>query len=48
MGQLVERSGGRLKAIDEKDAYFRLQEGEDEPGGMYELLKWLLRGPREG
>jgi transcription-repair coupling factor (superfamily II helicase) len=47
MGQLVERSGGRLKAIDEKDAYFRLQEGEDEPGAMYELLKWLLRGPRE-
>ncbi|MBO0698230.1 MAG: transcription-repair coupling factor [Zavarzinella sp.] len=47
MGQLIERSGGRLKAIDEKDAYFRLQEGEEEPGRMYEVLKWLLRGPKE-
>jgi transcription-repair coupling factor (superfamily II helicase) len=48
MGQLVERSGGRLKAIDEKDAYFRLQEGEEEPGRMYDMLKRLLRGPKEG
>jgi len=47
MGQLVERSGGRLKAIDEKDAYFRLQEGEEEPGRMYDLFKRLLRGPRD-
>jgi transcription-repair coupling factor (superfamily II helicase) len=46
MGQLVERSGGRLKAIDEKDAYFRLQEEEDEPGRMYDLLRRLLRGPK--
>jgi len=24
-----------------------LLEGEDEPGRMYDLLKWLLRGPKE-
>lgn len=41
---LADRSAGRLKVIDEKDAYFRLQEGEDDPGKMYDLLKWLLRG----
>jgi transcription-repair coupling factor (superfamily II helicase) len=43
MAHLVERSKGRLKAIDEKDAYFRLQEGEEETGGMYDLLRGLLR-----
>jgi len=37
-----------VKAIDEKDACFRLQEGEEEPGRMYDLLKQLLRGPTEG
>jgi transcription-repair coupling factor (superfamily II helicase) len=42
--QLADRSAGRLKVIDEKDAYFRLQEGENEPVKMYDLLKWLLRG----
>ena len=45
--QLADRSDGRLKVIDEKDAYFRLQEGEDEPAAMYELLKRVLRGPKE-
>jgi hypothetical protein len=30
-----------------KDAYLRLQDGEDEPPAMYELLKRLLRGPKE-
>jgi transcription-repair coupling factor (superfamily II helicase) len=45
--QLADRSGGRLKVIDAKDAYLRLQEGEDEPGDMYELLRRLLRGPKE-
>ena len=37
----------RSKVIDAKDAYFRLAEGEDEPGAMYELLRRLLRGPKE-
>jgi hypothetical protein len=41
--QLAERSAGRLKVIDAKDAYFRLAEGEDEPGAMYELLRQMLR-----
>jgi len=45
--QLTERSVGRLKVIDAKDAYFRLAEGEDEPGAMYELLRRLLRGSKE-
>jgi transcription-repair coupling factor (superfamily II helicase) len=47
MAQLVERSQGRLKAIDDKDAYLRLHEGEDEPAAMYEMLKRLLRGAKE-
>ena len=33
--------------IDEKDAYLRLHDGEDEPGAMYELLRRVLRGPKE-
>jgi transcription-repair coupling factor (superfamily II helicase) len=45
--QLTERSVGRLKVIDMKDAYFRLQDGEEEPEAMYELLKRLLRGPKD-
>jgi transcription-repair coupling factor (superfamily II helicase) len=48
MMQLIDRSAGRVKVIDEKDAYLRLQDGEDEPGAMYELLKRVLRGPKEG
>ncbi len=43
MAKLVERSAGRLKVIDVKDAYFRVQEGEEEPGTMYELLRAVLR-----
>jgi transcription-repair coupling factor (superfamily II helicase) len=45
--QLAARSDGRLKVIDEKDAYLRLQEGEDEPAVMYELLQRVLRGPKD-
>ncbi|HEX3152081.1 MAG TPA: transcription-repair coupling factor [Gemmataceae bacterium] len=48
MAQLVDRSAGRLKAIDEKDAYLRLQEGDEEPAAMYEMLKRILRGAKEG
>ena len=47
IAQLVERSTGRLKAIDEKDAYLRLHDGEDEPGRSYDLLKWLFRAAKE-
>jgi transcription-repair coupling factor (superfamily II helicase) len=45
--QLAGRSGGRLKVIDEKDAYLRLQEGEEEPMQMYQLLQELLRPAKE-
>jgi transcription-repair coupling factor (superfamily II helicase) len=45
--QLVERSEGRLKIIDEKDIYLRLQEGEDDLETLYELLRRLLRGAKE-
>ena len=42
IGQLVARCAGRLKVVDEKDAYLRLQEGEDKPEMLYESLKkWL-------
>lgn len=47
MALLVERSNGRLKVIDEKDAYLRLHEGEEEEGRMYNLLRQTLRGPRQ-
>ena len=46
--QLAQRSAGRLKVIDEKDAYFRVQEGEDVPGRMYDVLRNLLRPFKEG
>ena len=45
--QLVERSLGRLKIIDDQSAYFRLHEGEGEPGELYPLLKHLLRADGE-
>jgi transcription-repair coupling factor (superfamily II helicase) len=47
VAQLVERSAGRLKVIDEKDAYFRLQEGEEDAERMYDLLRGMLRGAKE-
>jgi transcription-repair coupling factor (superfamily II helicase) len=40
--QLAKQSRGRVKVVDEKSAYLRLQPEEDEPGGMYELLKGIL------
>ncbi len=39
---LAKQSRGRLKVVDEKSVYLRLQPEEDEPEGMYELLKGLL------
>ena len=47
IAQLANRSAGRLKVIDEKDAYFRVQEGEDEPMRMYEVLRGVLRSTRD-
>lgn len=40
--QLAERSRGRIKVIDEKSAYLRLQDGEDEAEKLFELLKRML------
>ncbi len=43
IGQLAARSKGRLKIVDERSAYWRLQEGEDETMRLYNLLKNMLR-----
>jgi transcription-repair coupling factor (superfamily II helicase) len=40
--QLAKQSHGRVKVVDEKSAYLRLQPEEDEPGAMYGLLKGVL------
>jgi transcription-repair coupling factor (superfamily II helicase) len=40
--QLAELSGGRLKVVDEKSAYLRLQPEEDAPEAMYRLLAGVL------
>jgi transcription-repair coupling factor (superfamily II helicase) len=40
--KLVERSKGRLKVVDEKSAYWRLQEGEAETARLYKMLKAAL------
>ena len=40
--QLAKQSRGRVKVVDEKSAYLRLQPEEDEAGGMYELLRGIL------
>jgi transcription-repair coupling factor (superfamily II helicase) len=42
---LAERSGGRLRIVDERSAYFRLQPAETAPAALYACLKQLLRGP---
>ncbi|MCE9533510.1 MAG: transcription-repair coupling factor [Planctomycetes bacterium] len=42
--QLAEKSLGRLKVVDEQSAYWRLQEGEEQPGQMYQFLLRLLSG----
>jgi transcription-repair coupling factor (superfamily II helicase) len=42
-GQLAKQSRGRVKVVDEKSAYLRLQPEEDEPGEMYELVRGILR-----
>jgi transcription-repair coupling factor (superfamily II helicase) len=45
--QLAARSDGRLKVIDGKDLFMKLQEGEEAAERMYPLLQRLLRGPKE-
>ena len=45
--KLADRSGGRLKVVDEKNLYCRLKPGEDEPVVLYQLLRHLLRLPSE-
>lgn len=47
MKQLVARSEGRLKAIDEKNAYFYLDEGEEDQMRIYQMLRHALRGHKE-
>jgi len=42
IGQLAGRSAGRVKVVDEKNAYCRLQEGEEEPLKLYAMLQNLL------
>jgi transcription-repair coupling factor (superfamily II helicase) len=43
--RLAARSGGRLRVVDGKSAYFRLRPGELEPLALYECLQDLLRFP---
>ena len=45
--RLAERSGGRMKVIDEKHVYCRLRMGEDDVETLYQLLRHLLRLPNE-
>jgi transcription-repair coupling factor (superfamily II helicase) len=45
--KLAERSGGRLKVVDEKNLYCRLKPGEEDPATLYQLLRHLLRLPSE-
>jgi transcription-repair coupling factor (superfamily II helicase) len=42
---LAQRSGGRLRVVDEHSAYFRLQPDEIAPAALYACLKNLLRSP---
>jgi transcription-repair coupling factor (superfamily II helicase) len=41
--RLAERGGGRLRVVDESNAYFRLAAAETEPAALYERLRGLLR-----
>jgi transcription-repair coupling factor (superfamily II helicase) len=42
---LAERSGGRLRIVDDHSAYFRLQPSETDAAALFICLKQLLRGP---
>jgi transcription-repair coupling factor (superfamily II helicase) len=41
--RLAERSGGRLRVVDEASAYFRLTAKEEGPMALYQTLRGLLR-----
>ncbi len=41
--RLAERSGGRLRVVDGRSAYFRLKGKEEAPLKLYQTLKELLR-----
>jgi transcription-repair coupling factor (superfamily II helicase) len=43
--RLEGQSEGRLRVVDGKSVYLRLQPGEDDPAVMYEFLRHLLRPP---
>jgi hypothetical protein len=45
--KLADRSDGRLKVVDEKNLYYRLKAGEDEPAALFQQLRHLLRLPNE-
>jgi transcription-repair coupling factor (superfamily II helicase) len=41
--KLAERAGPRLRVVDEKAAYWRVEPGEEESRTLYEMLSELLR-----
>jgi transcription-repair coupling factor (superfamily II helicase) len=43
--RLAQRSGGRLRVVDENSAYLRLAPAETEQAVLYAILKDLLRSP---
>jgi transcription-repair coupling factor (superfamily II helicase) len=43
--RLAQRSGGRLRIVDQESAYFRLHDEEYEPLALYACVKDLLRLP---
>jgi transcription-repair coupling factor (superfamily II helicase) len=45
VAKLAERSGGRLRVVDQATAYLRLKGDEDEPPQLFALLKQVLRLP---
>jgi transcription-repair coupling factor (superfamily II helicase) len=45
--KVADRSGGRLKVVDDNNLYLRLGLGEDEPEILHGLLRQVLRLPSE-
>jgi transcription-repair coupling factor (superfamily II helicase) len=43
---LEQRSGRRLKVVDEKNLYLRLRPEEETPAAMYALLAKVLAPPK--
>jgi transcription-repair coupling factor (superfamily II helicase) len=42
--ELAQRSGGRLRVVDDKSAYFRLTPPEEPQEALYAAMRELLRG----